>query len=102
MSSGRRRHSVRTKAGTEIRRLFSAVALAGLLVGAVAVPVSAAKPNNQACLGHDVSGYAQTGSAFGAFVAGLATSTTGLGDEAQLFLAGLLPDSVMPNTCNDD
>ena len=61
----------------------------------------AAKPNNQACLGNDFSGYAQGGSQFGAFVSLLATSTQGIGNEIQLHLNGLIPDSIIPNSCND-
>jgi len=61
----------------------------------------AAEPNNQACLGNDFSGYAQGGSQFGDFVSLLATSTQGIGNEIQLHLHGLIPDSVIPNSCND-
>jgi hypothetical protein len=61
----------------------------------------AAKPNNQACLGNDFSGYAQGGSQFGDFVSLLATSTQGIGNEIQLHLGGLVPDSAIPNSCND-
>jgi hypothetical protein len=62
----------------------------------------AAQPNNQACLGNDFSGYAQGGSLFGGFVSLLATSTTqGIGNEIQLHLNGLVPDSTIPNSCND-
>jgi hypothetical protein len=61
----------------------------------------AAKPNNPACLGDDFSGYAQGGSLFGSFVSLLATSTQGVGNEIQLHLNGLVPDSTIPNSCND-
>ena len=61
----------------------------------------AAQPNNQACLGNDFSGYAQGGSLFGDFINTLATSTQGIGNEIQLHLGGLVPDSVIPNSCND-
>jgi hypothetical protein len=61
----------------------------------------AGQPNNQACLGHDVSGYAQGGSAFAGFVAGIAIATQGIGDEIQAHLAGLVPDSALANSCND-
>ena len=61
----------------------------------------AGQPNNQACIGHDVAGYAQDGSAFGAFVSDIATSTQGLGDEVQAHQVGLIPDSTLPNSCND-
>jgi hypothetical protein len=71
---------------------------------AIAFPAQAAlagTPNNQACLGHDFSGYAQGGSAFGGFVSGLASGTQGIGNEVQAHLAGQIPDSVIPNTCNN-
>jgi hypothetical protein len=61
----------------------------------------AAKPNNQACLGHDFSGYAQGGSLFGDFISFLATFTQGIGNEIQAHLAGLVPDSTIPNSCNN-
>lgn len=61
----------------------------------------AAQPNNQACLGHDVSGYAADGSGFGHFVAEVVATGRGAGQEVQLHLAGLIPDEAIPNTCND-
>ena len=61
----------------------------------------AAKPNNQACLGNDFSGYAKGGSLFGDFISFLATSTQGIGNEIQAHLAGLVPDSTIPNSCNN-
>ncbi len=60
----------------------------------------AAKPNHQACLGHDISGYAQDGAFFGAFVANLAQTPNGAGDEIQAHLAGEVPDEMLPNSCN--
>jgi hypothetical protein len=61
----------------------------------------AAKPNNQACLGHDFSGYAQGGSLFGDFISFLATFTQGIGNEIQAHLAGLVPDTTIENSCNN-
>jgi hypothetical protein len=83
--------------------------LRALLLGATALsllvptgsPAAAAEPANQACLGHDLSGYAQGGSAFGGFISGLASTTQGVGTEFQLHQAGLIPDTVIPNSCND-
>lgn len=71
------------------------------MVLAMAHPAMAGTPANQACLGHDFSGYAQGGSAFGSFVSGLASTTTGVGTEIQAHLAGGIPDTTIPNTCND-
>ena len=80
-----------------------------VLVGVFAVavlalpaqPAFAGPPNDQACLGNDFSGYAQGGSSFGAFVSGIASSTQGVGTEIQAHLAGQIPDSVIPNSCNN-
>lgn len=82
------------------RIMVSAVAAAMLL----AVPATAfsAEPNNQACLGYDFSGYALAGgSDFGQFNAALAEAVPGLGFPIQLHLAGLVPDYVVENSCND-
>jgi hypothetical protein len=68
---------------------------------ALAGPALAAKPNNQACVGHDVSGYAAGGADFGALVSGIANSTQGIGAEIQAHMAGQIPDEVLPNSCND-
>ena len=68
---------------------------------AIAAPAAAAQPNNQACLGHDFSGYAAAGAGFGAFVSGLASTTGGVGSEIQAHLAGQISDVVIPNSCND-
>jgi hypothetical protein len=76
--------------------------LSGVVLSlALASPTLAAKPNNQACLGHDVSGYAAAGAGFGGFISGLASTGQGVGDELQAHLAGQVPDSVIPNSCND-
>ena len=87
-----------------MRRIRRTAVIGMFALVAVAFPTQsalAARPNNQACLGHDFSGYAQGGSAFGGFVSGLATGTQGIGNEVQAHLAGQIPDSVVPNTCNN-
>lgn len=84
-----------------MKRISCAVALAGLLVVGAGAPVLAAKPNHQACLGHDVSGYAQGRASFGSFVSGIATTTQGIGDEVQGHLAGQTPEEFLANSCND-
>lgn len=83
------------------------------LFGTMAAPAFAAKPKNQACVGQDFSGYARNGNSSGLLIfdAGsgwgqlhnvLATnSTPGVGAEIQNHQAGLVPDSVIPNTCNN-
>jgi hypothetical protein len=66
----------------------------------LAPPATAAQPNHQACLGHDIRAYAALGAGFGAFVSGL--SDGGVGTEIQAHLAGLVPDEALTNSCNDD
>jgi predicted secreted protein len=83
-----------------MRKVVGLLAALGLSL-ALAGPALAAKPNNQACLGHDVSGYAAGGADFGAFVSGGANSTQGIGAEVQAHLAGQIPDAELANTCND-
>jgi hypothetical protein len=86
--------------GIGMKRVLGMVT-AGVMALALAGPAAAGQPNNQACLGHDVSGYAAAGSGFGAFVAGIASTTQGIGSEVQAHLAGQVPDEALPNTCND-
>lgn len=100
---------VREEAGPRSSRRFraglgSAVAVgaatAALLAAVVlAPPATAAQPNHQACLGHDIRTYADMGAGYGAFVSGLADE--GAGAEIQAHLAGLVPDQSVPNSCND-
>ena len=83
-----------------MRKLAAGIAFAAAL-SAIPALALAAQPNHQACLGHDVSGYAQGGAAFSGFISGLASGTGGVGDEIQAHLAGQVPDMVNPNSCND-
>ncbi len=83
-----------------IRRWSAAGAGAFFAVAVLAAPASAAEPNNQGCLGHDIRGYARAGAGFGAFVKSLADG--GVGMEIQAHLAGQTPDASIPNTCNDN
>jgi len=90
--------------GSRTRRVLQRCIIAGLgtatLVVSLASPATAAQPNHQACLGHDIRSYAEAGAGFGDFVSGLAAAG-GVGDEILAHLAGDLPDVVIPNTCND-
>lgn len=81
------------------KTMVAAMSAATILVGAGSA--FAAAPANQACLGHDISGYAQGGSTFGGFIATLASTTGGAGGEFQAHLAGQVSDEVIPNSCND-
>jgi len=97
--------------GPELFKLsgISAIAtLAAIAAFSAIVPTAteghlayAAQPNNQACLGPDFSGYAQGGSLFGDFISFLATFTLGIGNEVQARLVGLVPDTTIPNSCNN-
>lgn len=84
-------------------RFIATGSIGALLLAASLGTAFAGKPANQGCLGHDVSTSAKAfGSGLGAMVSGLASSTEqGFGDEVQAHAAGLIPDSAVPNTCND-
>ena len=81
--------------------VLTAIATYSAIMPATTPVAFAAKPNNQACLGNDFSGYAQGGSLFGDFISFLAMFTRGVGNEIQAHLAGLVPDSTIPNSCNN-
>ena len=77
-----------------------ATALGSPAVGGVA---EAAKPNNHACLGTDISGYATALQPLGQNLI-VTLSAGGAGGEVQAHLAGLVPDASgggIDNTCND-
>jgi hypothetical protein len=68
----------------------------------------AGEPANRACVGESLSALATTQpspGAFGAAVRGFAQDPNlpppGVGDGIQALQAGLVPDEVVPNTCND-
>lgn len=97
---------VREEVGSRRSRRFlartgTAAIGAAALVAAVAIApaATAAKPNQQACLGKDIPAYAQAGAGFGSFVSVLADG--GAGDEIQGHLAGQVPDTTINNSCND-
>jgi hypothetical protein len=93
------------------RALVHAAAAAGLAAGLVlasGVAAGADAPANQACVGTSFSFLASDQPAPGAFgggVAGFAQDPNlppaGLGDGIQALQAGLVPDEVVLNTCND-
>lgn len=84
-----------------MKRIIASVTIAAGLVGGAASATSAAKPAQQACVGHDVREYAEAGSDYGHYIAGFAQNyTPGVGSEVQAFLAGQIPDSLLPNSCN--
>lgn len=97
--------------------LVSATATAIMLSG-FAGAAFATKPAVQACFGKDISGYAQNGetdpgsffefdagAGWGGFISGVATSPgadlqVGVGGEINAHQAGLIPDTVIANSCN--
>ncbi|MGH9246754.1 MAG: hypothetical protein ACRD29_21075 [Acidimicrobiales bacterium] len=85
-----------------MRRLILALPTIAVAVALYADPAAAAKPNNQACLGVDASTGAQVLRPYSHIISGIATTAAGaIGEEVQLHLAGEIPDSVFPSTCND-
>jgi hypothetical protein len=79
------------------------IATAGVaLVSAIsAAPAHAVEPATQACLGESFSSLANP--YFGAGVSSFARSVDarpGLGDGIQLLQAGVVPDQIVPNSCN--
>jgi hypothetical protein len=89
-----------------IRIAAASMVVAAGLIAAVAAPASAATPVNHGCVGESLSALAinLAPGDFGAAAVGTAQNPSGrpgLGDFVQLGQAGLLPDAVIPNTCND-
>ncbi len=86
----------------KVKKIAIGVAATGILL-ASAVPAFAAQPNNQACFGEDASSATQISTGFvgGLFSSIARNATPGAGVEVQAHLAGLVPDEVFPNTCND-
>lgn len=81
--------------------LSSLAAVPASILVLSAAPADAAEPANPACLGRDVSTYARADGPHGALVSSLARTGAGLGPLVQTHQAGLLPDAVVPNSCND-
>jgi hypothetical protein len=89
-------------------RIAAAVVMVtgGVVLGSGGV-AGAAKPANQACVGESLSALATNQpfpGAFGGAVVSFAQAPDGrpgLGDLVQAGQAGLVPDAVLPNTCND-
>lgn len=86
-------------------RLFIATGILVVSVGFLSPTASAGKPASRACLGESFSALASNQpepGAFGAGVSAFATAPEGsFGQGIQGVLAGVIPDAVVPNTCND-
>lgn len=85
----------------------AAALAAGVTVG-IGSPAGAGKPRTQACVGQSLSALASDQPAPGAFGAGVRgfaqdpmLPPPGLGDGIQALQAGLVPDGLVLNTCND-
>lgn len=93
---------MRSQDAVNRRRRTCAGLLVVLAMLVAAAPVEAEAPGNRACFGKDVSTYARgSGADFGHFMAGMAKSSDGVSDEVAYHKAGLVPDALAPNTCND-
>jgi hypothetical protein len=86
--------------GGDMPRILRAVLLAMALTLALAGPTLAAKPNHTACFGSDISGYATTGGGLH-YLPPLVQAPGPWGQVIQAHQAGLVPDAVIPNSCND-
>ncbi|MET1000572.1 MAG: hypothetical protein ABWZ15_02070 [Acidimicrobiia bacterium] len=82
---------------------ISVIAVLGLTAGVA----DAGEPASQACVGESLSALAMNQPAPGAFGGGVRgfaqapDARPGLGDGIQALQAGVVPDDVVPNTCND-
>jgi hypothetical protein len=80
---------------------ISFLAALGLNTG---VAGAASQPANQACVGESLSALATTQpfpGAFGAGTVSFAQEPGPHGENIQAFQAGVVPDEIVPNTCND-
>ena len=90
-----------------IKKLLISGGVACATLASVAGVVDAGTPAPPGCYGESLSALASSQpfpGAFGAAVRGFAQAPDGkrgLGDGVQLLQAGLVPDDVVPNTCND-
>ena len=102
--NGRQRNVTMDQTVERRRRRICTTAL-GAVTFVVLLPASAAHadaPRSRACFGKDISTYAPGGGAeFGQFMAGMAKSSEGVSSEVAYHKAGLVPDAIAPNSCND-
>jgi hypothetical protein len=107
-----RKATMKNRRATSHKKLMlssgiAATAGVAIVSGLFALPADAAEPANQACYGESISALASNQPAPGAFghgVVGFAqdpNSGPGLGDGVQLVQAGVVPDWVVLNTCNN-
>ena len=91
------------RASTSCKILAAAAATAASF-GFLTDPSAASQPEPASCLGESFSAFAGPGFGQGvvffAQVGGPLNTQPGLGDAIQNIHAGVVPDSVFPNTCN--
>jgi hypothetical protein len=87
---------------------LTATAGVALGLGVFALPSSAAEPAVTGCVGSTVAPLASTAASiepglFGQAIVSFAQNDigSGFGTEIQALEAGIVPDAVVPNTCND-
>jgi hypothetical protein len=86
-------------------KILAAVAATAVSFGLLTSSSAASEPEPPSCLGQSFSAIASTdafseGIVFFAQVGGPLNTQPGLGDGIQNIQAGLIPDSIVPNTCN--
>ena len=84
-----------------LSRAIAATAGAAIASSLFALPAAAAEPANQACIGESFSALAGPGFGQGVVEFAQQPGKPGLGDGIQALQAGVVPDFVVPNTCND-
>ena len=86
-----------------ISKIGVSFAIVASVCGGMVSAANAAEPAVGACVGTTFSSLATAGPRLGQGVKGFAqdpTNRPGLGDGIQALQAGLVPDEVVPNTCN--
>jgi len=86
-------------------KVLAAAAATAVSFGLLTSPSAASQPEPASCLGESFSAIASTdafsgGIVFFAQVGGPLNAHPGLGDGIQNIQAGLIPDQLVPNTCN--
>ena len=96
-------HHSRTRINKKLTLSRAIAATAGVAIASslFALPAAAAEPANQACIGESFSALAGPGFGEGVVSFAQQPGKPGLGDGIQALQAGLVPDFVVPNTCNN-
>ena len=81
------------------RTIRAGMLATGLLVAFTSVAFGA-QPNHRACFGADISGYALAGGGLH-YLPALVQAAQPFGQVVQAHQAGLVPEWLIPNSCND-